>query len=350
MLRDFLSKEKAARGFNLPMAIKASKGGWVLGASVGFGLQPFYPPTARIGASGWVVIGVFSVLTGVWMNVLMRRPERVTRKTLLLTAYLGLINVAVSQWLAGGFPAPYHELYPFMICTAAAVQTPRRFFVFLAVLAALALGPEIGHADPQMLGDLVAELVLWSLASVFILGVMWMLRQHRADAEESEARANELARVDPLTGLGNRRAFDEAMAAEIARTRRAESELSLLVCDLDRFKAINDAHGHLAGDNCLRQVADALRNELRGGDVCFRWGGDEFVVVLADTDELEARRVVVRLELLVSSSCARPDNSPLSVTCGHATLLDWMTGDDLVSAADRALFARKNPASARRAS
>src|SRR5204862_6949646 len=93
-------------------------------------------------------------------------------------------------------------------------------------------------------------------------------------------RANALARVDPLTGLGNRRAFEESMATEIARSRRHESPLSLLICDLDQFKKINDAYGHLAGDNCLRQVADALRNELRGADVCFRWGGDEFVVVL----------------------------------------------------------------------
>jgi diguanylate cyclase (GGDEF)-like protein len=349
-LRDFFSKEKAARGFNLAMAVKAAKGGWLLGTVVGFGLQPFYPPTARIGGAGWIALGVLSAATGVWMNILMLRSERVTRDGLLATAYLGLVNVAAAQWLAGGLPAPYHELYPFMICTAAAVHTPRRFVVFLAILAVLAIAPEVGHAPPHMLGDLIAELVLWSLASVFILGVMWMIRQHRADSEESEARANELARVDPLTGLGNRRAFEEAIASEIARTRRADSELSLLVFDLDRFKAINDTHGHLAGDSCLRQVSDALRNELRGGDVCFRWGGDEFVAVLADTGELEALAVAARLELLVSNSCARPDETPLGVTCGHATLLEWMTADDLVAAADRALFSRKNSASAQPAS
>jgi len=175
--------------------------------------------------------------------------------------------------------------------------------------------------------------------------VMWRLRQQRADMQENEARANELARVDPLTGLGNRRAFDEAMVTEIARSQRSDAQLSLLVADLDRFKQINDLHGHLAGDNCLRQVADALRTELRGADVCFRWGGDEFIVVLADTSELEALDVAARLEQLVADSCARPDETPLSVTCGHATLLDWMSGDDLVAAADRALLSRKDRAS-----
>ncbi|HEX6461557.1 MAG TPA: GGDEF domain-containing protein [Thermoleophilaceae bacterium] len=341
MLRDFFSPEKAARGFDLGLAVKSSKTGWVLGGSVGYALMPFYPPTARIGMAGWGVIGALSVATGIWMYILMRRPERITRDTLLLTAYLGLAYIVAAQWLAGGLPAPYHELYPFMICTAAAVHTPARFLGFLGVLAVLAVVPEVGHASAAMIGDLVAELGLWVLASLFILGVMWQIRQHRADSQENEARAHELARVDELTGLGNRRAFAEAMATEIARSRRNEEPLGLLLCDLDSFKKINDVHGHLAGDNCLRQVADALRNELRGADVCFRWGGDEFVVVLAGTPEPAVLEVAARIESHVSNSCARPDGTPLTVTTGHAALLDWMSGPDLVAAADKALLERK---------
>lgn len=350
MLRDFFSDEKATRGFDLGLAVRASKGGWVLGAAVGYALMPFYPPTARFGGAGWGVIAVFSLATGIWMNILMRRPERITRDTLLLTAYLGLVNIVVAQWLAGGLPAPFHELYPFMICTAAAVHTPARFTVFLAVLTVLAVVPEVGHASAPMIGDLIAELGLWALAAVFILGVMWQIRQHRADSQESEARANELARVDELTGLGNRRAFEEAMATEIARSRRGDEPLSLLLCDLDSFKKINDVHGHLAGDECLRQVAETLRDELRGADVCFRWGGDEFVVVLSGTLELAALEVAARIERHVAGACARPDGSPLTVTCGHATLLDWMSGADLVEVADTALLERKRRANAQPAS
>jgi diguanylate cyclase (GGDEF)-like protein len=346
-LRDLFSKEKAARGFDINLAIKSSKSGWVLGAAVGFGLVPFYPPTAQIGTAGWLVVALLVFGTGVCMYLLTKRPERVTRDTLLLTAYLALANVAAAQWLAGGLPAPYHELYPFLICTAAAVHTPSRFFVFLGALAGVAVIPELGHPG---VGDLVVELVLWALASVFILAVMWHLRQSRADSWEKEARANELARVDPLTGLGNRRAFEEAIATEISRARRGEVPLSMLVCDLDNFKDINDRYGHLAGDTCLRQVADALRSELRGADACFRWGGDEFVVVLANTSELAALDVAARVEATVARSCARPDESPLHVTCGHAVLLEWMSAEDLVAAADRALFERKQGASARRES
>jgi diguanylate cyclase (GGDEF)-like protein len=275
-----------------------------------------------------------TIFTALWMTVLVRWPKRVTRDTLLVTAYLGLLYVAAAQWLAGGLPAPYHELYPFMVCAAAAVHTPARFTVFLGALMAVAVG------------DLVVELLLWSAAAFFVLGVMWRLRQHRADTLEKEARANELARVDPLTGLGNRRAFEEAVATEISRSRRTGAPLSLLVCDLDNFKKINDQYGHLAGDSCLRQVADALRSELRGADTCFRWGGDEFVVVLAGTSELGSLEVAARIEAAVGRSCARPDESPLRVTCGHAVMLDSMSADDLVAAADRALLARKNRAGA----
>jgi diguanylate cyclase (GGDEF)-like protein len=345
-LRELFSKEKAARGFDIALARKAAMGGWIVGSVVGYGLMPFYPPTARLGASGWLITACLSVFTLLWMVVLLRKPERVTRDTLLVTAYLALLYVGFAQWLAGGLPAPYHELYPFMVCAAAAVHTPARFVGFLAVLMAVAIFPELGHASAPAIGDLVAELVLWSVAAFFVLGVMWRIRQDRADTLESEARANELARVDALTGLGNRRAFEETMDAEIARVRRSGAPLSLLVADLDRFKAINDVYGHLAGDSCLRQVADALRREVRGADVCFRWGGDEFVVVLADADAATAVEVAERLESLVAASCARPDESPLSVTCGHAVLLDWMSGHDLVAAADRTLLARKDRASA----
>ncbi len=170
ILRDLFSKEKAARGFDIDAcAIKASKGGWLLGALVGFGLEPFYPPTARIGDAGWFVIGALAAAHRD-LDLLpdAHGPSGSRRDTLLITAYLGLVNVAAAQWLAGGLPAPYHELYPFMICTAAAVHTPFRFTVFLGLLAGMAVLPELGHATPHMLGDLLTELALWSLAATFI--------------------------------------------------------------------------------------------------------------------------------------------------------------------------------------
>lgn len=344
------SRERSFRGAHIGIARNFAKAGWSIGALVGFSLNAFYPPTARIGDAGWVFTGVDFVLTMGWIAYLFRCNERVTFNTLLATAYFGLANVALAQWLAGGLPAAYHELYPFMILAAAAVHPPRRYFPFVGVLLVAAIVPELGRARGAEVGDLATELVLWVASSVLVVAVMYRIRQERAEREERHAEAQELARVDALTRLGNRRAFEEAVASEISRARRSGSPLSLLVCDLDRFKAINDDHGHLAGDDCLRQVANALRDELRGADLCFRWGGDEFIALLPETDELAALDVGARLEQTVSRSCARPDESPLTVTTGHAALLDWMSADDLVAAADHALLARKGRVSARPAS
>ena len=340
-LREVFSRERSFRGADIVLARKASKVGWVLGGTVGYGLLPFYPPTHAIGvAAGWGLTGAVSMLTGTWLFFLFRHNERVGFNALLLTAYLGILNVAVEQWLAGGVPAPYHELYPFMICAAAAVHPPRRFFPFAAVMCAVAVVPEIGGASGGELGDLVIEQVLWFCASLFILGLIWRLRQQRADLQSEHSQASELARVDPLTGLGNRRAFEEAFAHETARIAREGGELSLLLCDLDRFKQINDDYGHLAGDDCLRQVGSTLRSEVRQAESCFRWGGDEFVVLVNGGDEI-VREAGERLEHAVASRCSRPDGKPLTITTGPATLHDGMSGDELLARADNALRERK---------
>jgi diguanylate cyclase (GGDEF)-like protein len=339
-IREVFSRERSFRGADIVLARKASKVGWVLGGVVGYSLVPFYPPTERIGAPGWALTGAVSLLTGIWVYFLFRHNERVTFNTLLLTAYLGILNVAVQQWLAGGVPAPYHELYPFMICAAAAVHPPRRFLPFAAVMSAVAILPEVGSAGGGELGDLVIEQVLWFGASLFILGLIWRLRQGRADLQSEHSQASELARVDPLTGLGNRRAFEEAFLHETARMVREGGSLSLLLCDLDRFKLINDEHGHLVGDDCLRQVGATLRSEVRLAESCFRWGGDEFVV-LVNGDADTVREVGARLEEAVASMCSRPEGKPLRITTGAATLHDGMGGDELLARADAALRGRK---------
>lgn len=340
-LREVFSRERSFRGADIVLARKASKVGWVLGGTVGYGLLPFYPPTQQIGvAAGWGLTAAVSVLTGTWMYFLFRRDERVTFNTLLLTAYLGIVNVAVEQWLAGGVPAPYHELYPFMICAAAAVHPPRRFFPFAVVMILAAVLPEIGNAGGGELGDLVIEQVLWLGTSLPILALIWRLRQGRADLQSQHSEAAELARVDALTGLGNRRAFEEAFVRETARISREGGELSLLLCDLDRFKQINDGYGHLAGDDCLRQVGAALRTEVRLAESCFRWGGDEFAVLVNGDDEV-VREVGARLEAAVAATCSRPDGNPLRITTGPATLYEGMGREELLARADAALRERK---------
>ncbi len=121
-----------------------------------------------------------------------------------------------------------------------------------------------------------------------------LTEQVRALTEEVRVLTT-LARTDALTGLPNRRAWDEQLTRELARAKRRATPLSVAMLDLDRFKAFNDAHGHQAGDLLLVETAAAWLAELRETDILCRWGGDEFALLLPDCPEDEAEQVIARL-------------------------------------------------------
>ncbi|HEX7040265.1 MAG TPA: GGDEF domain-containing protein [Trueperaceae bacterium] len=148
------------------------------------------------------------------------------------------------------------------------------------------------------------------------------------------------ALTDELTGLKNRRAFDEALVRELARRERAGSRMSLMLMDLSGFKAVNDAHGHVAGDRALVAVADALRHAIRQTDVLSRWGGDEFAAVLIDTAAHEAEETAARVKQAVSALSV--DGDGLAIAIGVATAPDnGVDADELLAAADERMYADK---------
>jgi diguanylate cyclase (GGDEF)-like protein/PAS domain S-box-containing protein len=159
------------------------------------------------------------------------------------------------------------------------------------------------------------------------------LKRVESERENLLIEVAALARSDALTGLPNRRGLDEQLPREMARARRSESSLCLAILDLDRFKAYNDSNGHLAGDEMLRRCAVAWDSELRGEDTIVRFGGEEFLVVLPDTDPELAVEIVERLRAA----------TPAEQTCS-AGLACWdfaETAEDLVGRADSALYRAK---------
>jgi diguanylate cyclase (GGDEF)-like protein/PAS domain S-box-containing protein len=156
-----------------------------------------------------------------------------------------------------------------------------------------------------------------------------------------------LASVDPLTGAANRRQLDEALDHEWRRACRTASHVSLLLLDVDHFKLYNDMYGHLRGDNCLRQIADAARRVFRrSGDTVARFGGEEFAIVLPDTDRQAAFELAQRLRQAVEDlgvEHAGSQHNIVTISIGCATLIPDLGSDAniLLESADRALYEAK---------
>jgi diguanylate cyclase (GGDEF)-like protein len=158
------------------------------------------------------------------------------------------------------------------------------------------------------------------------------------------ARVAESALRDPLTGLLNRRYFDEAVETAHASARRSGDPLSLIVLDLDRFSAVNNEHGHSVGDAVLRRVARSIKGAVREGDVVVRYGGEEFVVVTPGTDDDGAVEIAERIRHAVAHAGSEPIDGrmiPLTISGGVACLVDEPDGRGLFRAADSALLAAK---------
>jgi diguanylate cyclase (GGDEF)-like protein len=181
-----------------------------------------------------------------------------------------------------------------------------------------------------------AELELLSRAHV--------LRQRELEASQLELQRlnTELSRqtqTDALTGLNNRRAFDEVLGHEFARAVRAHSPLAMLMVDVDHFKAYNDQYGHLAGDDALKAVAAAIKSQARAYDHVARYGGEEFAVVLPDAGPQEMQAVAERIRLAVKALTTL--HRPVTVSVG-AALCDGSTSPShLVDRADQALYQAK---------
>ncbi len=206
------------------------------------------------------------------------------------------------------------------------------------------IGMEAGADDyqtkPVELDELGARLV----SAARVVGLHRRLSEKNAMLRSDSQRSFRIARVDPLTQIGNRLAMDEQLRALWARAKRYDHRLALAIGDIDFFKQYNDRRGHLEGDAALQQVASAIRGQLREGDGLFRYGGEEFVVVLPEQTLSDAASAMNRVRLAIRDlGIGGVEGEPLTVSFGIA-LLDAerdSTADDCLRRADRALYVAK---------
>lgn len=191
-----------------------------------------------------------------------------------------------------------------------------------------------------------AEILGTGLSSDVLAALLVLQKSLASELVAANARLRELATTDPLTGLHNRRRFNEVLAAELKRARRDGRPLGLIMVDIDHFKKLNDRLGHQAGDEALRQVAAALRGALqRASDACFRIGGEEFAV-LALSDSREALAALAeKLRAGVEALRLANPEPPLGiVTISLGAVVSASGGespDAIYERADRALYAAK---------
>ncbi len=298
---------------------------------------PDPPPTAVV-----LAVGGASLITALALGFAGRR-RAVGLDALFAADLWAVALIAVVVAFSGRYDSPYVELYLLAVVHVAAFQA--RWRVIALTLAAMLsyLVPAIANAGLSS-GD-AADALIPTLTLVLAGGVIHAaaerLRLQRDSWAEREAAARRLADQDPLTGLGNYRLFWRAIEAEMARVQRHGGAFSLVLLDLDRFKAVNDDLGHRAGDAVLQRVARGLSGVLRREDVLCRHGGDEFAVVAVQAGPAEAAQLADRLVDAVAEAGA-VERHRVTATAGWATFgLDAENIEDLVLQADEAMRTAK---------
>ena len=298
------------RGWRRPTLVGVT-GVVAIALAAGWHVRPVDPPAWQSS----LVVGLITA-AAVWIRS-GRRNESVEH----FGPWALLVVLAVAVQATGDLASPYQPLYLLIVLYAAAFLPPRRFAVMLLAVVALTAAAVVRAGVPYAWGQGAVIALSLGSAAIFVHGLV--------------RRLDNAAQTDGLTGLWNHAAFWRRLQAEDARARRSSTPYSVLMIDVDHFKALNDKYGHQAGDAVLRRMADILGNRVRGSDVLARYGGEEFAVLLPDTSQSPAADVAEKLRRLLAVA-------GINVSIGVADNADENAlPDEVVAAADAALYDAK---------
>ena len=262
-----------------------------------------------------------------------------------LVPALGTIEVAASVWTIGPHGSVVSWFYVFVVVFAALAFCARGAVTAHVAFASVALAAPILYAPGSARDNIVRTMVALPTL-VVAAGVVTFLRERLELGQEQMRR---VAESDPLTGVGNYRTLYERLDYEIARHGRHNRRFALALLDLDGFKQINEAHGHLEGDRLLREVGRVLMETVRGQDTVARQGGDEFSVLAPESGPVDALALARRLQR--SLRRVRVGDMPLTTSIGYAVFPDHgTTPEALLAHADTVLWRSKREGRAAQAS
>ncbi len=308
----------------------------IAGVLVGVGLTDAFPSNrAAIYALGGAAAGLVVLLH----DLLPRRWRGRSAVGFEVLAAIALASGLV--WLTGGASSPFVFTYH-LVAVAAALTLASRLAIVVAAVASLAYLGQLALAGA---GASTQELLQVGIN----LGSLWLLAYLAgvyASAERRErAQVLELSQSDALTGLYNRGQLFPRLEQEVQRTRRSGRGFCVLMIDLDGLKAVNDSMGHLRGDEVLRAVGRVVTGSIRGVDAAYRYGGDEFLILLPETEFVGAYVVAEKIREGVEQigTSLAGDEATTSVSIGLVSHPEdgWST-EELMIAADRAMYQAKS--------
>ena len=314
--------------------------------NTGIAFQYFWPDSPSWGNSVLVILLNLSMIAALHFSTAILRARDFTPLLFRIAQVLqglGFVGLVLTPFV------PYSTLVPLVA-----------FLILVSVIFMITLGIVSLLAGSRPARYYVTAWGAFLVGSVIFLLKNFGLVPHTFMSQHSwqigallemvllsmtlSSRMNELkhqSRTDALTLLGNRRLFDDRLPIEFALARDSRRHLSLLVLDLDNFKAYNDRHGHLAGDEAIKLVGAAIRRHARKPVLACRYGGDEFCVILPGTDGEAAAAIAERMRTNVAA--ARTDDLGITISVGYASVADavFESHDQLFEAADAALYAAK---------
>jgi diguanylate cyclase (GGDEF)-like protein len=300
----------------------------VFAAASGLWTQDLAAIVILVAATGEILL--------ILQDVIPRTPLRGLRGP--LQGVLALAFAGTLVFLTGGFESPFTFTFPLIVGAGALLVAPRIALILavLATAAYLAAGLAVNQAPgtPPIIQMLV------NLTGLFLLAYIGT----SVGCEQRRARdaAIRMSTVDALTGLYNRTFFFAALEREIARGDRSGRAFCLLMLDLDDLKAVNDRYGHIAGDQALRIVSDTIRGGVRKIDVAARYGGDEFVALLPETDPTGGWVLAEKIRQTVAEQGMPGIDPAPTVSVGVVSYpADGRSADALLVSADRAMYASK---------